>query len=154
MLGVLRRSPGPFGSRAEAVYAVESEGFSPVVANWMAINAVRTDAGLRWRLDPDEMESYLRDYFRTDAWGVAESPPAGTDVHFIRALGSSVVDEASVARIRRAARGTPAGAEPALAVSRRACGTGRVFLHEIGGGHWVNTENPDAVHALLAERLR
>ena len=25
------------------------------------------DSGWEWRVDPDEMEGYLRDYFRTDA---------------------------------------------------------------------------------------
>ena len=144
MLGVLRRHPGPFGSRAEVVDAVESEGFSPLVANWMAINAVRTDTGLEWRIDPDEMEAYLRDYFRTDAWDVVENPPAGTDIRFIRALHSSVLDEAATARIRRAARGT----------GRSVWDNGRVFLHEVDGGHWVNTENPDALHELLAALLR
>ena len=136
MLGMLRRHPGPFGSRAEAVDAVASEGFPPLVANWMAINAVRTDAGLVWRLDPDEMEAYLRDYFRTDAWGVVERPPAGTSLHFIRALGSSVLDEAAGTRIRAAARAT-----------------GRVRLHEVAGGHWVNTENPEALLELLVAGL-
>ena len=136
MLGMLRRHPGPFGSRAEAVDAVASEGFPALVANWMAINAVRTDAGLVWRLDPDEMEAYLRDYFRTDAWGVVESPPAGRSVHFIRTLGSSVLDEAAGRRIRAAARAT-----------------GRVRLHEVAGGHWVNTENPEALLELLVAGL-
>lgn len=136
MLGVLRRHPGPFGSRAEAVEAVRSEGFPSRVANWMAINAVRGDTGLEWRLDPDDMEAYLRDYFRTDAWDVAENPPAGTEIHFVRALGSSALGEAATRRIRRAASNT-----------------GRVFLHEVGGGHWVNTENPDALHELLAALL-
>ena len=150
MLGVLRRHPGPFGSRAEAVDAVRSEGFTPLVANWMAINAVRTDGGLAWRLDPDEMEAYLRDYFRTDAWEVVENPPAGTDVHFVRALGSGVLDEAAVARIRLAARDAGGGIR---GTGRSALGTGRVFLHEVGGGHWVNTENPDALHELLAAGL-
>ena len=136
MLGVLRRHPGPFGSRAEAVDAVATEGFPPLVANWMAINAVRTDAGLQWRLDPDEMEGYLRDYFRTDAWDVVENPPAGMSVHFIRALGSSVLDDAAGMRIRAAGRGS-----------------GRVFLHEVSGGHWVNTENPEALLELLVAGL-
>ncbi len=136
MLGVLRRHPGPFGSRAEVVDAVASEGFSPLVANWMAINAVRTDAGLEWRIDPDEMEAYLRDYFRTDAWDVVEDPPAGTSLHFIRALGSSVLDDAAGRRIRAAARGT-----------------GRIVLHEVEGGHWVNTENPEALLGLLVGGL-
>ena len=52
MLGVLRRHPGPFGSRAEVVAAVEAEGFGRLVANWMATNAVRTVDGLAWRVDP------------------------------------------------------------------------------------------------------
>ena len=137
MLGVLRRHPGPFGSRAEAVAAVEAEGFPPLVANWMAINAVRRDDHLEWRLDPGEMEAYLRDYFRTDAWDVAEFPPPGTAVHFVKALGSSVLGEQDVARIRAAGRRT-----------------GRVFLHEAEGGHWLNTENPAAIHDLLAGALR
>lgn len=136
MLGALRRHPGPFGSRAEAVDAVESEGFSTLVAKWMATNAVPTDTGLEWRIDPDQMEAYLRDYFRTDAWDVADAPPEGVSVHFVRALGSSVLDEAAVARIRKAA-----------------ADTGRVFLHEVEGGHWVNTENPDALLGLLVAGL-
>ena len=136
MLGVLRRHPGPFGSRAEAVAAVESEGFSTLVAKWMATNAVPTDNGLEWRLDADEMEAYLRDYFRTDVWDVALNPTAGTAVHFVRALGSRVLDEVAVALIREAASD-----------DRHVC------LHEVEGGHWVNTENPDALHELLVAGL-
>ncbi len=143
MLGMLRRHPGPFGSRAEAVDAVASEGFAPLVANWMATNAVRTDTGLRWRIDPDQMEAYLRDYFRTDAWDVAAAPPEGASVHFVRALGSSVLDDVAVRRIRSAAgRIRAAGRD-----------TGRVFLHEVDGGHWVNTENPEALLGLLVAGL-
>ena len=136
MLGVLRRHPGPFGSRAEAVAAVESEGFATLVAKWMATNAVPTDNGLEWRLDADEMEAYLRDYFRTDVWDVALNPTAGAAVHFVRALGSRVLDEVAVARIREAASD-----------DRHVC------LHEVEGGHWVNTENPDALHELLVAGL-
>ncbi|MDE2763214.1 MAG: alpha/beta hydrolase [Gemmatimonadota bacterium] len=134
MLGVLRRRPGPFGSRAEAVAAVEAEGYSPVVARWMATN-VRQDGwdGWVWRIDPDEMEGYLRDYFSVDAWDVVEEPPEGAVIHFVKASASSVLDAEAVARIRGAGRGT-----------------GRVFLHEVEGGHWINTENPDALVELLA----
>ena len=143
MLGMLRRHPGPFGTRAEAVDAVASEGFAPLVANWMATNAVRTDTGLRWRIDADEMEAYLRDYFRTDAWDVADTPPAGASVHFVRALGSSVLDDAAVRRIRAAAGRIRSGGRD----------TGRVFLHEVEGGHWVNTENPEALLGVLVAGL-
>ena len=136
MLGVLRRRPGPFGSRAEAVAAVEAEGYSPVVARWMAANVRRNGAdGWVWRIDPDEMEGYLRDYFDVDAWDVVEEPPEGATIHFVKASASSVLDAEAVGRIRGAGRG------------------GRVLLHEVEGGHWLNTENPDAVVALLARGL-
>lgn len=137
MLGVLRRHPGPFASRAEAAAAVEDEGYSRLVAAWMASN-VRRDGvkGWVWRLDPDEMEGYLRDYFRTDAWDVVEEPPVGVTIHFVKAAASSVLDDDDVKRIRGAGRRT-----------------GRVFLHEVEGGHWLNTENPAALHELLVASL-
>ena len=178
MLGVLRRHPGPFGSRAEAVAAIESEGFSQAVAQWMAINVatreavaearneagpgrspvvrtregasgsaegvaggersgVRGSAGdLLWRIDPATMEALIRDYFRHDLWPVIERPPRHLSVQAIRALGSSVISDADATRIRHAGERT-----------------GRVGLHEIEGGHWVNVENPEALHAVLAEGL-
>ena len=139
MLGALRRRPGPFGSRAEAVAAVEAEGHSPRVARWMAANVARRggDGGGvgGGGIDPDEMEAYLRDYFRVDAWDVVEEPPEGTAIHFVKASASSALDAEAVARIRGAGRG------------------GRVFLHEVEGGHWLNAENPDAVVELLARTL-
>ena len=137
MLGALRRNPGPFGSRAEAAAVVEGEGYSRRVASWMASNVERGGVGgWVWRLDPDEMEGYLRDYFRTDAWDVVENPPADGAIHFVKASASSVLDAEAVDRIRTAGRRT-----------------GRVFLHEVEGGHWLNTENPEALHELLVAGL-
>ena len=65
-----------------------------------------------------------------------ESPHPGTTIHFVKALGSSVLGEADMARIRAAGRRTA-----------------RVFLHQAEGGHWLNTENPGAIHELLAGAL-
>ncbi len=138
MLDVLRRHPGPFGGRAEAVAAVESEGFSRTVAQWMAINAAPGGerGRLVWRIDPDAMEALIRDYFRHDLWHVVEAPPPGLAVRVVRALGSSVLDAGAAERIRRA------GAR-----------TRRVALHEVEGGHWVNVENPAVLHGVLAAGL-
>ena len=137
MLGVLRRHPGPFGSRREAVAAVEDEGYSPLVAAWMASNVERDGVvGWKWRFDPDEMEGYLRDYFRVDAWDVVEEPPNGVTIHFVKASASSVLGQGAVDRIRAAGRQS-----------------GQVFLHAVEGGHWLNTENPEALHQLLVTRL-
>ena len=139
MLEVLRRAPGPFVDRAEGVAAVESAGFPNPVAQWMATNLVPSAVGneLVWRLDPDDMEALLRDFFDTDVWAVLESPPEGTRVHVIKARESSVLDEDAVARVEAAARVTG----------------GRTALHEVSGGHWVNADDPQRLHELLVEHL-
>lgn len=82
------------------------------------------------------MEALLRDYFRIDLWSVVEDTPSAVELHVVKAQGSSVLDEVACRRIERA------GAR-----------TGRVYLHRLAGGHWVNADNPDAMIALLAARL-
>ncbi len=136
MLGVLRGHPGPFRSRAEAIAAVRSAGFSGPVARWMATNVKEEGDQWQWRLNPDDMEELLRDFFRTDIWDFVEAPPPGTTIHFVKASKSRVMDGSTTARIREAARKT-----------------GQVHLHEIEGGHWVHTDNPGALQRLLADRL-
>lgn len=138
MLDALRRNPGPFADRRQAAETIRAEGFTRVVANWMATNVVggRPGTGWRWRIDPDDMEALLRDYACTDAWRAVESPPPGASVHVVKARASQALDAPAVERIRRAGERT-----------------GRVFLHELEGGHWVNVENPTALHRLLADAL-
>lgn len=137
MLEVLRRHPGPFPSRGAGVEAVEAEGFPHPVARWMATNLERTDAGrYRWRLDVGDMESLLRDFFRSDTWDVVDSPPEGTTVHVVKARDSSILDEAACERIEAAGRGGEA-----------------VRLHRLEGGHWLNADNPGALVALLTREL-
>ena len=138
MLEALRRNPGPFASRRRAAETIWAEGFSGLVANWMATNVVEGDNGQawHWRIDPDDMETLLRDYARTDAWSAVESPPLGASVHIVKARASQVLDAPALDRIRTAGQRT-----------------GRVFLHEVEGGHWLNIENPTALHRLLADGL-
>jgi pimeloyl-ACP methyl ester carboxylesterase len=135
MLRVLRESPGPFPDREAVLQAVERAGFARPVAQWMSTNAVPRDGLLHWRIDADPMEELLRDFFRTDAWSVVERPPNGSVVHLIKATESDLLTAEAMARVRRAAHAT-----------------GRVHLHEIQGGHWLNADNPTALVALLAEQ--
>lgn len=138
MLEALRRNPGPFASRRHATDTIRAEGFSGLVANWMATNVVEGDNGQEWhwRIDPDDMEALLCDYARIDAWPAVESAPPGASVHIVKARASQVLDAPALDRIR-------------MAGDR----TGRVFLHEVEGGHWLNIENPTALHRLLANGL-
>jgi esterase len=136
MLEIVRRLPSRFGTRDELIGALERAGVQRGVAQWLATNLEADgEGGYRWRFDLDAMESLLRDFFRTDAWAAVESPPAGVEVHLVRARESSVLSGAALARARAAAE------------------AGSVQIHEVDGGHWVNADNPDALVALLAERL-
>lgn len=133
MLEVLKAHPGPFATREAAAAAVEAAGFAPPVAAWMSTNVARgDDEAYRWRLDVDQMEALLVDFFETDAWAAIEAPPEGCEVHVVRASESSVLTDEAAARIEAAGRAT-----------------GRVHLHTVEGGHWLNADNPDALHRLL-----
>jgi esterase len=82
------------------------------------------------------MEAMLRDFFRVDLWHEVEDPRPGLTVHFVRATGSSVLSAEAAARTRAAGERT-----------------GRLFLHEVQGGHWLNADNPAALVDLLARQL-
>lgn len=136
VLSALRRLPSTFETREEAVAALGAEGVSRPAALWMTANLARAGGRLSWRIDLDDMEALLRDFFRTDLWGLVESPRDGLEIRFVRATGSGVLSAEAIGRIRDAGERT-----------------GRVFLHEIEGGHWLNADNPGAVVDLLERHL-
>lgn len=137
MLEAVRGLPSEFGDRDAAVDALEGRGVARDVAAWMTTNLERIERDrYAWRIDFDDMEALLRDFFRTDLWDAVESPRDGLELHFVRATRSSVLDADAVRRIREAG-----------------VRTGRVFLHDVRGGHWLNADNPDALVELIGPRL-
>jgi pimeloyl-ACP methyl ester carboxylesterase len=136
MLRIVRSLAATFGTRHAAVLALEQHRVQPAVAAWMATN-LSLDAGrYRWRLDLDAMRSLLEDFFRTDLWDVVEQPPAGTEFHFVKALDSNALTEDACDRLLEAGRRH-----------------GQVHLHRVSGGHWLHTDNADAVLELLERWL-
>ena len=136
MLDALRRVPSSFPTRDAAVRAIEAEGFETGVAQWVSTNLVVADGEYRWRLDLDGIEALLRDFFRTDLWDVLEDPPGAAHIHVVKAIDSNLLAEDACARIEQ--------------IGRR---TGRVHLHRLAGGHWLNADNPDGVTELLVRWL-
>jgi esterase len=136
MLATLRDVPARFPDRESAAAALVERGVAPPTATWMTTNLAWDDDAYGWRLDFDTMEAMLRDFFRVDLWREVEDPRPGLTVHFVRATGSSVLSAEAVARIRAAGERT-----------------GRLFLHEVQGGHWLNADNPAALVDLLARQL-
>lgn len=135
MIDVVRALPPSFASRAEAVEGIVRAGYSEGVAQWMAINLQPVDGRYVWRLDFDAMEEMVRDFHRTDLWRVVEDPPAGVEIHFVKATESHTLDADAEARVRAAEA------------------NGRVHLHLLEGGHWINTDNPEGVLRLLLDHL-
>jgi esterase len=136
MLEILRRVPSRYAERDDAVAALVAEGVAQPIALWMTTNLEWTGEEYRWRIDLDDMEALLRSFFALDLWEVVESPPERLTVHVVRATRSSVLDDDAAERIRAAANGT-----------------GRVHLHEVAGGHWLNADNPGALVELLVAEL-
>lgn len=136
MLRVLRGLPSSFEDRDTAVSELESKGVSRPIALWMSTNLKWQEGEYVWRIDLDDMESLLRDFFQTDLWDLVESPRDGLEIHFIRATESSVLELDAAERIRAAGERT-----------------GRVFVHDVQGGHWLNADNPEGVVELVTARL-
>jgi esterase len=136
MIETIRALPPEFASRPEAVQGIMDGGYSEGIAQWMAINLEPHEGRYRWRIDFEVMEEMLHDYFRTDLWEVVVHPPADSEIHVVKATESNSLDDESVRRIEMA--GTA---------------NGRVFLHLLEGGHWINTDNPQGVIDLLRSRL-
>ena len=102
----------------------------------MATNLENQDGVYRWRFDFDSIEELLRSFFDEDLWDVLESPPEGCEIHIVKAEKSSVLSPAAVARIESLGKKH-----------------GRVHLHRVAGGHWVNAENPEGLLSLLTAHL-
>jgi esterase len=132
----MRALPPEFPSRAEAVAAIQGAGYDAGLAQWLAINLEPAEGRYRWRIDWDVMEEMLRDYFRTDLWETLVKPPAEAQIHIVKATESNSLDEEAERRVEMA--GTA---------------NGRVFLHRLEGGHWINTDNPQGVLDLLRSHL-
>lgn len=136
MLRAVKALPPLFRAREDLVADLERSGFGRRTADWMATNLERTADGYRWRLDFVALEALLRDFFRTDLWGVVERVPPDVNLHVVKATQSDTIPETSVSRLEAIGRAT-----------------GRVAVDHVAGGHWLNADNPDALVALLAARL-
>lgn len=138
MLQHVRAMPETFAARAEAIAGLEQRGWPTGVATWMATN-LRFDADdkrFHWTLDLDGMDALLNSFFETDLWHVVEQPPEGIEIHFVKGEESHTLTEEACARITRAHDAN-----------------GRVHLYRLAGGHWLNTDNPQGIIALLVAHL-
>jgi len=134
MLGHLRASSGHYRTRSMAVTELALRGVDDATAQWISSNLDRSpDGTYTWRLDFDVMEELLHSFFRTDLWDVVEAPPGKATIHFVKASQSSVLQDDDLVRLKKAV----------------AASGGRVRLHDVKGGHWLNADNPDGVVGVM-----
>lgn len=136
MLMLIRSAPREYKSRDELIDLLGRSGIERGTAQWMATNLENREGVYTWRFDFDAMEELLRDFFHQDMWGVLESPPGNAEIHLVKAEQSSVLSPAAVQRVEELSRDN-----------------GRVFLHHVPGGHWVNAENPEALLTLMTKHF-
>src|SRR2546426_1369325 len=135
MLRAVRSLPAQFTSRQEAAEGLTQLGFASDVARWMTMNLESSEGRYRWRLDFDALEELLCDFFQTDLWSAVLDPPAGVELHFIKASHSDVLSKEALRRLDGVAA------------------THRASLDVVPGGHWIQADNPEEVVRLLARHL-
>lgn len=143
VLGALLAHPGPFATRAAAVEAITSQELSHGLAQWLATNLerTRTDGGehFTWKLDLNEIQVLLGDYFETDLWPFLEARAREAGSPTFELLVAERSDRWSGSMRERAAELPAAGA---------------VRLHELlDSGHWVHVDNPQGLLEILKTHL-
>ncbi len=137
MLKLVRMLPQDFATRDELVELLEKYGLLRDTALWMATNLEHVAGRYRWRFDLNAIGELLDSFFKTDLWAVVENPHAQSQLHVVKATQSSVLSPEAISRIK------------AIMQSNA-----RVHYHEVPGGHWLNADNPTALHELLRTNLQ
>ena len=141
VLGMLRSIEWPLPSRESFLHIAGEHGFSPAIAEWLAMNVRRAsdekNEGVTLRLDLDAIGAMLEDYFSVDLWPALEAAHGARSFHVVVAGDSDAYDAADRARLSAIAGKNP-----------------RVHAHLVeGAGHWVHVDKPDALFELLRRNL-
>lgn len=127
--------PLPIAGRAELVEDLRSRDLSLPLAKWMTTNLRPADDGngFVWRFDLAAATEMLQAYGAHDAWDVLERPPSGVRPVIVRGGASDRWLDDDKARLTRLVR------------------AGTIGYHVMeGAGHWLHSEDPEGLFALLA----
>ncbi len=114
------------------------------LAQWLAMNLERTDAGFRFKLDLTRIDALLGDYLHLDLWPVVERAShvvgPGPRLHLVIALQSKVYEHDDRVRAQSLESESVSGA-PGVTVDL------------LEGSHWIHTDNPTGVVEVMRARL-
>jgi esterase len=132
VLSMLERIEEPMESREQFLEIVRGHGYSPEIAQWLAMNVRRAPDGFRLRIDLSAIRSMLADYFERDLWSVLEGARS-TERWMVIGGRSPVIGPRDRERLHALAASDP---------------TLHVELLE-RAGHWVHAEDPAGTLAVL-----
>ena len=135
VIEAIEAMPLPIVGRRELVDAMVARGLAPAIAAWMTTNLRATDGGFAWRFDLDGCRELLASFARTDAWPVVEGESA-IAFHVVRGGRSDRWLDDDRARL--------------AADAEDGCLTDDVIAD---AGHWLHTDDPDALLALMSPSL-
>jgi pimeloyl-ACP methyl ester carboxylesterase len=134
VLAFVAALPMPAESREQVRDAFIAAGFSVAIGEWMTTNLRRAADGYHWSFFLPGVQEMIRDYAQVDL--TARALPAGLEVHLIRGARSD----------RWLAQ------DPRLAALESL--SPPWHLHRLEqAGHWVHTDQPEALANLLAGGL-
>jgi esterase len=137
VLRTLEELPQLLPSRDRFVDLVVARGYSRGFAGWLAMNLRRDEDGYRLRVDMAAIRALFESYGATDLWRVVERLEGARELGFVIGGRSEVLSEEDRARLRAIAERDP-----------------RVRVHLLpAAGHWVHTDDPDGLLAILTEAL-
>lgn len=138
VVAMLEALPPRFADRDAFVAHVKDAGSGNALASWLAQSLDRTDDGFTFGLDMTRIRALLDDYFERDLFPVIDPPPDLLDVHLIVGGKSSVWSPEDRERGRALAASYPS----------------RVHFHVLEeADHWVHVDDPEGLHAIVAEAL-
>jgi pimeloyl-ACP methyl ester carboxylesterase len=140
LLRALRTMRPPFASRRSVVEAVQSAGLSLAIAQWMTTNLVSDGEALRFAFDLDVVEQLLASFATLDLWPVVEDAASRIDGPVVWMVVAG-----------QGGRFTQADTDRLFALAKNG---GRLRVDVMPeAGHWLHTEDPEGLLALLSPLL-
>ncbi len=130
VLETLESIAQPLPDRRSFAALVEPR-FGRAIADWLAMSLRATEDGLRLVFDLPAIRAMLSDYYARDLWHVVDDGRRRDRTHFVVGGRSDVLSAADRDRLAQA-----------------------VVVHVLAeAGHWIHSDDPDALVALLLANL-